>query len=186
MGKFQDLVGQKFGFLEVISRLPNEDRFVRWLCKCRCGTEGIVKITADVKRGHSCGCWNRNCRLKHGHTSSAGIPKYLSRLRSPTYGSWRGMRNRCSNPKAAHWADYGGRGITICERWNSFELFLEDMGERSEGMSLDRINNNGNYEPLNCRWATQSEQVRNQRRGKLLEKFSDEEIVQEFNRRFKE
>lgn len=176
MGKFTDLVGQKFGHLEVISRAPNQDRRSAWVCKCRCGKE-VIKRVSEVKRGNSCGCWNRDSRLIHGHTGS-------NRRRSPTYTSWRGMRNRCSNPNAAHWLDYGGRGIKVCERWqSSFELFLEDMGERPEGMTLDRIDNDGNYELVNCKWSTQSEQVKNQRRGKLLEKFSDEEIIQEFNRR---
>lgn len=95
----------------------------------------------------------------HGHTRGR---------RSPTYVTWQSMLARCTNPRHHAWEHYGGRGIAICDRWLSFEMFLEDMGERPEGKTLDRKDVNGNYEPGNCRWATGSEQVANQRprRGK--------------------
>jgi len=86
------------------------------------------------------------------------------------YYSWEAMKNRCSNPRSPKFLDYGGRGIKVCDRWMfSFENFLEDMGERKEGLTLDRINNDGNYEPGNCRWATKKEQQRNKRTNKLTE-----------------
>lgn len=86
-----------------------------------------------------------------------------AKARTPTYRSWVAMRTRCHNPRRAAYPDYGGRGISICARWNSFECFAEDMGERPEGTTLDRIDVEGNYEPSNCRWATPSQQRRNQR-----------------------
>jgi hypothetical protein len=99
-------------------------------------------------------------RTQHGHSKrSTGA--------SRTYQTWLAMRQRCLNPKNPAYKNYGGRGITICERWASFANFLEDMGERSEGLSIERIDNNGNYEPGNCRWDTYKQQARNQRRNKL-------------------
>jgi len=87
---------------------------------------------------------------------------------SPEHKSWEEMRQRCCNINNSHYDSYGGRGITICRRWNMFENFYEDMGKRPLRMSLDRINNNGNYEPSNCRWATKSEQACNRRNSRYL------------------
>ena len=97
----------------------------------------------------------------HGHTKHDEQP-------TPTYMSWGLMRGRCLNPKDTNFANYGGRGIRVCERWNSFPLFLEDMGERPRGTTLDRIDDNGHYEPGNCRWATPKEQSNNKRTNRLV------------------
>lgn len=94
---------------------------------------------------------------RHGHNSRKGTG------RSRTYVSWEQMWQRCTNPKNTSWKNYGGRDISICWQWRDFAAFLDDMGERPEGKTLDRINRDGNYEPGNCRWATPSEQARNRR-----------------------
>jgi len=94
-------------------------------------------------------------KIVHGHARSAAL--------TPTYITWTHLRDRCHNSNHLYYYLYGGRGISVCERWNSFVNFLEDMGERPAGMEIDRINNEGNYEPGNCRWATHSENIRNRR-----------------------
>jgi hypothetical protein len=91
--------------------------------------------------------------VKHGHSGK----------RTPTYFSWQNMRQRCNYPKDVNYVRYGGRGVTVCERWNTFENFIADMGERPAGRTLDRIDPYGNYEPANCRWATRKEQEANKR-----------------------
>jgi hypothetical protein len=100
--------------------------------------------------------------MNRKHGQSAG-PK-----ETPTYTTWVRMRRRCNNPNHSTYQYYGGRGIKVCERWDSFDSFLKDMGEKPEGMTLDRINNDGNYEPGNCRWSTHKEQVRNTSQNRLF------------------
>lgn len=154
MGKLINLTGQRFGLLTVIERNYEFAKMAaEWLCKCDCGGTYIAR-GQRLRSGEirSCGC----LILKHGHSSHDN--------RSPTYRSWHMMLQRCTNPNALNYRNYGGRGIIVCERWNNFCNFLEDMGVRPEGMTLDRYpNNNGNYETGNCRWATPKEQIDNRR-----------------------
>ncbi|MFB6873719.1 hypothetical protein [Streptomyces sp. NPDC056323] len=157
-----NLTGQRFGRLVVIAEAGRQDRKVTWLCRCDCGTESTVR-GANLRSGHttSCGCWKRERIVEasrtHGQSSS--------RL----YKIWRGMVRRTSDPNNPDYARYGGRGISVCEDWRkSFEAFARDMGKRPEGMTLDRIDNDGNYEPSNCRWSTATEQARNKRSNRLL------------------
>lgn len=141
-------------------------------CRCSCGNETAVSC-AYLKKGHSrsCGCLARenasermHARKKHGHRWNQ------DQTTSPTYRSWRNARDRCLNPKAPNYSEYGGRGIQFCERWGDFTAFLADMGERPAGMSLDRYPDvNGNYEPDNCRWATAKEQAANRRNSVWIE-----------------
>lgn len=155
MSKLIDLVGQKFGRLTVVARGRNKGSKVMWICACECGAGGVVQ-GANLKSGHT-----KYCCLgpaAHGHTRG--------QQKSGEYHSWAAMLERTRNPKQRSWKNYGARGITVCERWqgkHGFENFFADMGNRPERKTLDRIDNAGNYEPSNCRWATATEQRRNQR-----------------------
>lgn len=156
-----DITGQKFGLWTVVARAPKRKQGnAIWWCRCECGAENAVS-GGELKAGlsKSCGCRRAECnRLKAAKHVTHGLSH------TPEYTCWGSMRHRCRNPKSSKYADYGGRGISVCERWNSFENFLADMGRRpTPAHSLDRINNDGNYEPGNCRWATPKEQMNNRR-----------------------
>lgn len=156
----KDLVGLKFNRWTVLSfDSKSKDGDAKWFCRCECGVERPVSGRhLRAQKTKSCGCYKEEKRLKHGQHKSI------------TYSSWVAMRQRCLNPETTGFARWGGRGITICARWGEFKNFLEDMGERpSKEYSLDRINNNGNYEPGNCRWATRKQQIRNSRTAKIDE-----------------
>lgn len=145
-----ELTGQGFGWWKVIAKGDLGPRGeVFWKCRCICGTEREVRA-GILRRGDS-----TNCGCKRGVHRQCG---------SRTYKSWDTMKQRCSNPKSRDYERYGKRGIKVCERWrNSFDNFLADMGERPEGKTLDRIDNDGNYEPGNCKWSTTKEQSLNKR-----------------------
>ena len=153
MHPIKDIKGKTFGRLTATEYAGDG----KWHCRCECGNHAIV-ITTNLLRGNStsCGCRRMDTQLKHG---MAGTPQWHA---------WQEMRQRCSNPKHASYANYGGRGIRVCERWAEYANFLADMGLRPPGYQLDRIDNNGNYEPGNCRWVTQRQNLNNRRDNRLL------------------
>lgn len=167
MNAMIDLAGQVFGRLTVLRLFDKQDGRPRWLCRCQCNTEMVAK-SSDLRRSRtrSCGCLigdsNRANKTTHGHAKKGD--------RSSEYRSWQGMSDRCYVADHISYPHYGGRGVTVCDRWlfgadgkGGFECFLMDMGPKpTPEHSIDRFpNNDGNYEPGNCRWATDSEQARN-------------------------
>lgn len=165
--KTEELNGRRFGRLLVVSRTPlRSGGCIVWQCLCDCGKRHNVR-GSHLKSGkiRSCGCFQKESRIathtKHGHSRKG--------MRTDEYSIWRDMKNRCEYKNDLSYKYYGGRGIKVCERWQKFENFLEDMGERpSKIHSLNRIDNDGDYCFENCGWATHEEQQNNKRNNRRI------------------
>lgn len=173
MIRFSNIEGGVFGDLLVLRRAQkksyNKNKY--WVCKCMCGIEIEVEHGKLIRSQRSC----IECR----RTKYTGTHK---KSKTKIYGVWLTMRQRCLNPEVKAYANYGGRGICVCNRWDDFELFLKDMGHPpSSKHTLDRIDVNGNYEPSNCRWATRKDQALNKRNNHVLEYNGEKLTISEWS-----
>ena len=173
--------GTVFGQLTVLRPSKRE---LHYVCRCSCGT--VKDVRKDHLRGGkivSCGCYKDRAaskRAKAGVMSKANVTHGASRSRA--YTAWLSMRQRCNNPNAFAYSDYGGRGIRICKRWDDFANFLADMGQPGKSRTLERIDNNRGYDPENCRWASRREQQNNRRVNRLVKFRGTTRTVAEWSR----
>ena len=159
-------IGKRYGRLLVTGFSHKVGRLYYYNCLCDCGKEVVKSSTylfhPQTFPHQSCGCWHREVNIKASQTHKMS--------KTPTYKTWCEIKHRCYNQNCSQYKNYGARGIRMCDRWfYSYENFLEDMGERPEGMSIDRIDVNGNYEPSNCRWADSETQCNNRRNNIYIE-----------------
>lgn len=179
---FKDWTGHRFGRLVAVEYAGKVGRRVTtWTMRCDCGVIKAYRLP-DVVGGRtkSCGCWNSEfqkiTKRTHGKTVGKKTREYIA---------WLGMKRRCSKPSCKDYPDYGGRGIRVSERWvGSFENFLEDMGPCPEGMSIDRIDTNGDYEKSNCKWSTPTEQANNKRTNRMIEMNGETLSLAQWCRRY--
>jgi hypothetical protein len=179
MSVMVDHTGETFGRLTVIRRVPEEPKHhgkTAWECRCACGGTTIV-VAPSLLNGltKSCGCLKKEVTGDRWRTHG--------RTKTREYKSWSGAKTRCFNPKNPAWNHYGGRGITMCGEWReSFEAFLRDMGPCPPGYSIDRVNNDGDYESGNCRWAPDSQQANNKRANHFIEHAGRRMTISEWDR----
>ena len=166
-----EMIGLKFSKLTVVSSAGVDKHQKRiWSCICECGNTTVVATTQlRLGKTQSCGCFKTEVHTIHGDHKSL------------EYYAWRSMRNRCKDQNTKYYGKYGGRGIKVCERWENYLHFLADMGRKpTKSHSLDRIDNDGDYTPENCRWATKSEQTKNRSTTVWLEHEGKKMLVQDW------
>lgn len=185
MPPFKDLTNLKYGKLTVVKLHHIKEckrKHFYWICKCDCGNYVIVN-GLNLKNGHtkSCGCYQQECRIKYN-------TKHSLAHKTPLYGIWNGIKQRCLNKNNKNYKNYGNRGIKICDKWtNDFNSFYNwaIQNNYQEGLSIDRINVNGNYEPNNCRWVTQKIQQNNKRNNIFITYNNETHTIAEWAEIFK-
>ena len=168
--KILDRTGKKYGYWTAVSFYDREKSHTRWLCRCVCGVERPV-ISSSLTKGVSISCGCVGIKIRSQKSTKHGMAK------TTTYKSWHSMHQRCQG-KGGH-ESYVKNGITVCERWNSFENFVKDMGERPTGMTIDRIDGTKGYYKENCRWATNKQQMNNRKVNVFVEPFGQKMTVAE-------
>lgn len=170
-----NLKGRVFGRLKIVKYSGISNKNATWECVCECGAR-TTAYACHLKSGRmvSCGCHRREVLREKAKTHGLS--------RTPTYIVWKSMMQRCRDPKSSSYANYGGRGVSICKRWLRFENFLEDMGVRPPGLSLERKDNDGNYSKSNCRWATAIDQANNTRRNRFVSRYGKRLTVAQWER----
>jgi hypothetical protein len=174
MGRFRDLTGERFGRLLVQRKDGyNKHHQLYWLCECDCGNYKLV-LGSLLRNGEtqSCGCLHKEV--------TGNINRKHSLANTPIYSLWNSMIDRCHLPTSHTYNRYGERGISVCERWHNFENFYADMGDKPEGMSLERIDNNGDYCPENVIWATAKQQANNRKSNVVLEHNGKKQTMQQW------
>lgn len=173
---FKDLTGFQSGRWTVLGFSGKKHGNLYWLCRCSCGTEKEVKGgNINKKKTLSCGCLSEDLASVRNSTHKQSS--------TPIYNVWNSMVMRCHNPNVERFLDYGGRGIKVCDRWRKFENFISDMGERPKGMTIERRDNDGDYEPSNCYWAPWSVQAMHKRNTVYLEHLGEKLCLAEWARR---
>ena len=181
--RIDDLTGRKFGHLTVLRYAGQaKDHHAQWLCQCDCGSEPIIVVSNNLKRKHttSCGCV-RDQVLREFAPKNGTHYKRHTRL----YSIWADIKQRCENQNHPRFKDYGGRNVLMCDEWkNNFEAFYEwaVLNGYQENLSIDRKNNDGNYEPSNCRWVTDVEQANNKRNNHYLSYNGEVHTMAEWSR----